>query len=288
MSMKFCVGHPLALAPRAAGRSLSLFLLAVGLSLPVFLFGAQASASVPVEAVSEKKKKVVKKQLKRKKVRTRTRTRTRQRTTRRTYTHRRHRHKRSRVVYAHRSPRRTRVVSDHHHHKDDRRVVTKPARRDGPFLGLGLGFVGIDNELGVNGGGTGVNFGLGVRDGNMALEVGLLAAAQPIDDEGEQVQDLNLSGLTVDAKLYLPLGRSMEPYALAGLGFMSVGTDADDANGFNTSLNLGGGVDLRLTRSLAIGGRYTMHGFFFDEAPESSAGVTDQTWSAMGTLTAYF
>jgi len=166
--------------------------------------------------------------------------------------------------------------------------VTRRSRRDGPFLGFGLGLVGVENGLGSEDGGTGVNFGLGMRDGNMALEVGLLAAAVPVEGDGDLVQDLSISGLSADAKLYLPFGKTVEPYALVGLGLVSLESEGDESRGFSTALNFGGGVDIRVNRGLAIGGRYTLNGFFFDEAPSTSGGSATQTFSAMGTVTAYF
>lgn len=258
---------PLTVRPRrASGRPALLLMLMFVFALPMGLSPgeAQAESLTAAHTTHTERRRVV-------------------RRTRHTARHRHHHRGGSTTVVYARHAARPAAHSDHP--RDPDKAVTRPARRDGPFLGMGLGVVDIDNDFGSEGG-TGVNLSLGVREGNLAIELGLLAAAQPIERRGELVQDLTIGGVSADAKLYLPLSRTLEPYGLVGLGYYAVGTDEDESD-FNTSLNLGGGLDLRLTRGMAIGGRFTHHSFIFDE-PTNGFGATGDTWSALGTLTVYF
>ncbi len=166
-------------------------------------------------------------------------------------------------------------------------VVARPARRGGPFMGMSLGLVGIDNDIGAEGG-TGVGFMVGARDDNFALELEFLAASQPVERRGDFVEDLQLGGVAANARIYLPVKGEIEPYGLAGVGLYSVGlADELEEPTFNTAVNLGAGVDFRLLRGLAIGGRFVHHGFYFGQ-PASDLGQTDDSWQAMGTMTVYF
>ncbi len=175
--------------------------------------------------------------------------------------------------------------SARHHDPEPEVYALGRDRRDGPYFGLGLGVASIDNDV-ASSGGTSLGFSLGMRQGRFALELGLLGAAQPIEEvEGELSQNLSFGGFSADARIFLPGSGVLEPYGQVGLGYFSVGTSPEEP--FHTAVNLGGGLDLRLSRALAIGGRYLYHGFFFD-APDGDLGRTESTWTAMGTMTVYF
>jgi hypothetical protein len=156
-------------------------------------------------------------------------------------------------------------------------------------LNLGFGLVGIDNDEDTATG-TGLTLGLGFRQEQLGLELGFLAAAQPADGEnsrGEPIRELRLGGGYVDAKLYpFKGGGAIEPYLQGGVGFYQVGTDYEED--LTPAINIGGGADLRLGESAAIGGRYMYHGFWLNGEANTDAGATENTWAAMGTVTLYF
>lgn len=149
--------------------------------------------------------------------------------------------------------------------------------------------VGIDNGLqGDDVTGNGVNLSLGMRSGNLGLELGLLGTSYRLNGpEGDvQSQGFELEGGSADAKLYLPMGRVVEPYLLGGVGLYKIDRDSE-AGDLRPVVDLGGGVDLRVDRNIAIGARYTYHGFWFDQQADE-AKAPEGTWGTMGTLTFYF
>ncbi len=200
--------------------------------------------------------------------------------------------------YGHYRPHRSTVV--HHHHYDDRGDVVVRGEREEPtvrsrkrdrtsvYFGLGLGVVGLDNQL-SNQTGSGLGLSLGSRSGNLSLELGFLAASQEVegrDDRGNLVQDLAFGGVSADARIFLPLNKTIEPYGTVGLGYYALDSTEGGEN-FAPALNLGAGIDVRLTREFAIGGRYTYHGFWFDDVA-TSMGNVDSTWAGLFTGTVYF
>lgn len=274
--------------PQAAGRSLSVAWLVLLMALPLggTLAVNTAHADVVKVDASRERSDVRRQRVRRGRVAQRRGTARRHTTVRRRTTVHRTR------VYRRPVASRTTII---HHHAPGTRVVssadqgpvvrTMPRRRDGPYFNMGLGVVSIDNSF-DDGVGSGLNLALGMRMDDIALELGLLGGAQPIELEGgELVQDLSFGGISGDVRYFLPIGRVLEPYLQAGVGLYSVGVDEEALPA--PAVNLGGGVDLRLTRDIAIGGRYLYRGFFF-ESPESEAGQTDGVWSAMGTFTYYF
>lgn len=186
----------------------------------------------------------------------------------------------------------TTYIVHHHGHRDDQptEVVTRRRRNDGgPYLGLGVGVVGIDNDVSGDRG-SGVSLAVGARSGRFALELSVLGAAQPVQVDRDVVHDISLGGLAADLKLYIPVDNTIEPYVQGGMGYYAVGSSLqpeDEPSVLHPALNLGGGLDLRLNRAMAVGGRYLYHSFML-ESPESDFGQTSSSWSAMGTLTVYF
>jgi hypothetical protein len=217
-----------------------------------------------------------------------TRRSTTRRTTRRRTTRRRHvTHRRRRTVSHGHHGGHTTVV---HHEESAPRTRTRTRRRNenSTYLALGLGVVGIDSPENADTG-TGLTLGLGFRQDQLGLELGILAAAQNSDarnEFGEPVQELSLGGGYVDAKLYPFKGGAIEPYVQGGVGFYQVGTE--NTQDLTPAIDVGAGADLRLGRSVAVGGRYMYHGFWLGDAAQTDAGETDNTWSAMGTVTLYF
>jgi len=170
------------------------------------------------------------------------------------------------------------------------RTVTRDnALSSSAYLDFGLGVAGADTGAS----GTGIAAGLGMRKGNLGLGVSALGlfADSPDQVNSKGNQGLTLGGLAVDGRLYLPLSSAIEPYAMVGLGYYSIGNAEDQ---FRPTLDLGVGADFKVSRQLAVGGRYVYNGYVFD-VPSSSNGAPNvagdsagDAWSAMGTVTLRF
>jgi opacity protein-like surface antigen len=164
-------------------------------------------------------------------------------------------------------------------------TVARSRRNDGPYLGVGVGALAVDPSSQQAGGGVGLS--LGVRSENLSLELGLLGGSQPVSrpvGDGTITQEMSLGGFSGDLKVYLPLGNQVEPYLQGGLGYYSVTFDGVET--YAPAFNLGGGLDFRISRSFALGGRYLYHGYL-EEVP-TEVGPTSDAWSLMGTATIYF
>lgn len=175
--------------------------------------------------------------------------------------------------------------------EDEPRVVTEPRIRSSAFFDFGAGTAGavVSDAAPTS---FGLQLGMGVRYDNVAFGVsalGLLVdSPEGAVDAGAPNQGLILGGLAADARLYLPLG-PLEPYGLVGLGYYNIDDDPQ-TSAFRPTVDLGGGVDLRFNRSLAVGGRWTYHGYWIGaNAPRADGTLQpDGAWSALGTVTVSF
>lgn len=167
-----------------------------------------------------------------------------------------------------------------------RTTVARKSRNDGPYMGLGFGAVAVNPAS--DQAGAGLGFALGMRSDNLSLELGLLGATQPVErstGNGAITQEMSLGGFSGDLKVFLPIGGGqIEPYFQGGLGYYSVGLNG--VENYAPAFNLGGGLDFRVSRGFALGGRYLYHAYL--EEVQTEVGPTDDAWSLMGTATIYF
>ena len=144
--------------------------------------------------------------------------------------------------------------------------------------GVYLGFAGMGNfvvnqaSAPVNGfisHGGGFSVFLGVRVGYMvALEAAYaLNIHNPVQNSsGVTVDALLLHAGTLDLKILFPNGSSVRPFIQAGLGVYELASYADRTDYRNgVGFQLGGGLDIWLTRHLSIGGRVLYHGIYFTQ-----------------------
>lgn len=149
-----------------------------------------------------------------------------------------------------------------------------PIDRGGAYLGIsGMGnFVLNQSNAPVDGfidqgGGLGLFFGWRFAP-MFALELGYAVNFHnPVQyPDGAIVDSLVLHAFTLDGKLIFPNRSIVRPFLQLGLGIYELATYADNTfyrNGIG--LQLGGGLDVWLGRSLSIGGRILYHGIAFTQ-----------------------
>ena len=111
--------------------------------------------------------------------------------------------------------------------------------------------------------------------------IGFVAEAQ-LDQTQEGT---HFSAFRTHARLYIDVNRLLEIYPLAGI---SKHYDAQ-GSGSVSGVDVGIGLDLNLTDSLSIGGRY-LHTFYNEDPAKLSNGQSreDQRFLAGAQLTIYF
>jgi len=148
---------------------------------------------------------------------------------------------------------------------------------------MGIGVVGDfiaegRNDLTriINSGG-GLDLFLGFRFNRyLAMEFGYVGTVHSIDDQLVKADQWGnydsgiLHGVTLDAKVFLiPKSRRIEPFAQVGGGgyaFVRKGFEHADLGG--GGFHLGGGVDIRFNRSIAIGIRALYKGIYMDNGTD--------------------
>lgn len=145
--------------------------------------------------------------------------------------------------------------------------------RTSVYLGFGaLGTVVFetDSELSrlIDTGG-GLELFLGFRFNKLAaLELGGMFSFHGTADPRAEVNDGILSGFTGDIKIFvLPSSRRIEPFVQLGAGlylFSRAGWEGNELTG--GGFQLGGGADIRLNRTFAIGARILYRGIFLDNS----------------------
>lgn len=144
--------------------------------------------------------------------------------------------------------------------------------------GFYIGFAGMGNfvvnqaRAPVNGfidQGGGFSFMLGWRVAPMfALEAAYtLSIHNPVQEEnGEVINVLLLHAFTFDGKLIFPNRSVVRPFLQAGFGVYELATHLDGAHYRNgLGFQLGGGLDIWVSRTVSIGGRALYHGIFFTQ-----------------------
>ncbi len=146
--------------------------------------------------------------------------------------------------------------------------------RSGAYLGFsGMGnFILNQAKAPVNGfidHGGGVGIFLGWRMFPMfALELGYAASFHnPVrDPDGELANILILHAFTLDGKLIFPNPSFVRPFLQGGLGVYELATHANRTSYRNgIGIQLGGGLDFWLNRTISIGGRILYHGIAFTQ-----------------------
>lgn len=157
------------------------------------------------------------------------------------------------------------------------------SRRDGLYLSSGLGLVNMTDQpasLDLDDG-TGISIGLGYRlTPDLAIEGAFMASLH--DTFGQDASSGNaMTGGSLNLKYFFPLsGNRLEAYGQAGIGFMSLETDNAQIDG--TMLDLGGGIDYRISKETALGAKAN---FSFINGEDSTGDAADiNTFTIMATL----
>jgi hypothetical protein len=156
--------------------------------------------------------------------------------------------------------------------------------RTGLYLGLGgsADFVISSNarvtELIRSGGGF--HFFGGLRMSRfLAVEAGYRATSHEVDKPNGEAGKGLFQAFNVDAKIFLlPSSRRLEPFIEAGaslVGFYSDGLASREMDGFG--LNLGGGVDIRLSKAVTLGTRALYRAVFVDDYNSAYFGVPPES-----------
>ncbi len=174
-----------------------------------------------------------------------------------------------------------------------RRPVEPPPMHE-RFMYLGLGLhgttvSGADDGLGnsVLGNGAGFDLTLGFRvSRHAALDLGwMISSHDASPSSGFEHGWLN--AFTFDLKLFLlPQSQRLEPYVQLGFGGYGVtgGNTFTGALG-GVGVQAGGGLDVRLTDAVSIGGKALFRGAYLDDSdPDFGFGPTEQASLGMFTL----
>ncbi len=156
--------------------------------------------------------------------------------------------------------------------------------RTGLYLGLGgsADFSIASNarvtELLRSGGGFHLFGGLRMSR-FLAVEAGYRATSHEVDKPNGEAGKGLFQAFNVDAKVFmLPSSRRLEPFLQVGgslVGFYSDGLASRELEGFG--LDLGGGVDIRLSRSVSLGTRALYRAIFVDNYDSSYWGVPPES-----------
>ncbi len=142
----------------------------------------------------------------------------------------------------------------------------RTSRRSGPYVEGGVGLFNLQDQPGnlQLQDGTGLSLGLGYRaDKTLALEANFLATFHDIlardssanGSGSDSASSTTMTGGTVNLKYFFPLAISrVEAYGRAGVGYISLDTP-DNGEIAGPLVDLGGGIDYRVNKKLAIGGR---------------------------------
>ena len=123
--------------------------------------------------------------------------------------------------------------------------------------------------------GGGFDLFLGFRINQyFALEFGYVGTIHSTGDEIAQAASPNgyergmLHGVALDAKIFLiPKSRRIEPFVqVGGGGYAFVREGFEDADLGGGGFHLGGGVDIRFNRSIALGLRALYKGLYLDNS----------------------
>jgi len=159
--------------------------------------------------------------------------------------------------------------------------VRRPRRqwqgqRRGVYLGVGLlgdFVIETDNDLSqVINTGIGGDVRLGFRPSNsFALELGGLLSIHDTDSRFSDHDHALLGGLSAEGKWFIvPKSRRIEPFVQLGLGYYWVWETSDwsDMALHGFGYDLGGGLDLRLSRVLTLGLSLLYKGMFMYKASD--------------------
>lgn len=165
-------------------------------------------------------------------------------------------------------------------------VVTKRDRYPDLGVGVELGTV----TSGIEGAGGVVAWGFQLRAfedryGDLSLNFQVGAPANADDSAPQDSEEAAYLGLSLDKRLFLPLGRSVRPYGLVGVGLQSI---EEQSAG---SLNLGLGLEVKAGRAVGFHGGYTYHFLPFGLEHTSEQGdllELEGLHSVMGGVNFYF
>lgn len=162
------------------------------------------------------------------------------------------------------------------------------AARSGAYVTGGVGLIGSgttpDNaELSD---GTGLGLGVGYRfTPQLAVEGDLLIGSYtkaPIEGETNN-SDASLLGATVGIKYFMPIDKRIEGFGQLGVGILQLkGLGSEDLQG--TVVDLGGGVDYRLSKEFAIGAKVGYMHFLGDDSADATVDQDFSSFHGMLTL----
>lgn len=167
-------------------------------------------------------------------------------------------------------PRHVRVVR--HHRAPERRVVRTSEPTPSPLY-LGVGLLGTSltedydfPDLATEGSGLQIYGGVRLSP-RAALELGWMGAQHDRPEDGGQAA---LQAGTLDLRLTLGRLGALETYLLGGLGIYGFSSPSTRETLTGPGVQFGAGIDLHLSRSLALSARGSWHGAQIDDATETS------------------
>jgi len=121
-----------------------------------------------------------------------------------------------------------------------------------------------------------------------ALEVGYAMSVHPTDIDLVDYEKALMNGLTLDLKFFLNRASSMiEPFIQGGVGYYNVQEEGFAGTQLaGGGFQLGGGIDLRLSRMFAIGARALYKGMYLDNETVVEA-ATESVYHNHATLEAH-
>lgn len=167
------------------------------------------------------------------------------------------------------------------------RKKRKRARlRSGAYVTGGLGLVNVNDQPAKANlqSGTLMGIGVGYRlDPKLAVEGNLLAQFHDSINNGQDSTGENtLTGGTISMKYIFPIDLPrMEGYGEAGLGYLNLGTIAGEEKISGTTINFGGGIEYRLSKEFALGGRL---GYTSMLEASNSTGTATADFSALSAM----
>jgi hypothetical protein len=186
-------------------------------------------------------------------------------------------------VYGQSYYRRTTRQSSRRQHRSTWAPTRRPRRHEvdrrmGFYLGGGplLDVVGRGDtksiELDRAGGGFDLFLGWRINP-FFALEVGYSMSVHGTSDDFDDFNRAILNGLSLDGRIFfMPSARRLEPYIQLGGGAYGVHEDRQESKWMSGGgLHGGGGIDLHLSRVLAIGVKVLYKGLWMDNGSETEA-----------------
>ena len=164
------------------------------------------------------------------------------------------------------------------------------------YVGIGgfgtriLGQSGGPEELN-SGGGLSVYAGVHVSRA-LSLELGWMGSLHnpaPVSTWwGPETDYLVLEGATADAKIHLGGFGGLVPYLQGGVGLYWLGSDHFGADSVGAGFQLGGGLDLWLSRSVSLGARVLYRGIAMGPPDANFNDTFINALTAEGTLAVHF